>query len=94
MVKKYKPQTHRKLYENIRALLHEARNTVARNINVYSKSDTLSRISQKTFSRTDLETAIINRIEHFMLELGKGFLFAGRRTRMDTYINGGTGLFE
>ncbi len=81
MAKLNKPQTHSKLYENIRALLHEARNTVTRNINVYSKSETLSRISQKTFSETDLETGIITRIEHFMLELGKGFLFAGRQVR-------------
>ncbi|MFT3937131.1 MAG: PDDEXK nuclease domain-containing protein [Chitinophagaceae bacterium] len=28
-----------------------------------------------------LETAIINRLEHFMLELGKGFLFEGRQRR-------------
>ncbi|MBI5096943.1 MAG: hypothetical protein HZB32_04795 [Nitrospirae bacterium] len=28
-----KPQTHRKLFENIKAFLHEARNAVARNIN-------------------------------------------------------------
>jgi len=41
MVKKDKTQTHYKLYENIRALLHEAIHTVARNINVYSKPDTV-----------------------------------------------------
>ena len=34
-----------------------------------------------TYSETDLETAIINQLEHFMLELGKGFLFAGRQIR-------------
>lgn len=33
MARTDKPQTHRKLYENIKALLHEARNAVARNIN-------------------------------------------------------------
>ena len=91
MVKKDKTQTHYKLYENIRALLHEAIHTVARNINVYSKSETLSRISQKTFSGTDLETAIINRIEHFMMELGKGFLFAGRQVRLSSKEGGGRG---
>jgi len=79
MAKLDKPQAHRKLFENIKAIIYEARNAVASNINVYSKSETLSRISQRTFSETDLETAIINRIEHFMLELGKGFLFAGRQ---------------
>jgi len=34
-----------------------------------------------SFSETDLETAIINKIEHFMLELGKGFFFGGRQVR-------------
>src|SRR3990172_833546 len=33
------------------------------------------------YTESDLESAIINRIEHFMLELGKGFLFAGRQVR-------------
>jgi len=36
---------------------------------------------ESAYSETDLETAIINKIEHFMLELGKGFLFAGRQQR-------------
>lgn len=34
-----------------------------------------------SYSETDLETAIINKIEHFLLELGKGFLFVGRQKR-------------
>ena len=33
------------------------------------------------YSEHDLETAIINRIEHFLLELGKGFLFEARQKR-------------
>lgn len=33
------------------------------------------------FSESDLETEIINKLEHFMLELGKGFLFEGRQRR-------------
>jgi predicted nuclease of restriction endonuclease-like (RecB) superfamily len=33
------------------------------------------------YSETDLETGIINRIEHFLLELGKGFLFEARQKR-------------
>ena len=33
------------------------------------------------YSETDLETAIINKLEQFMLELGKGFLFFGRQVR-------------
>jgi predicted nuclease of restriction endonuclease-like (RecB) superfamily len=33
------------------------------------------------YSESELETAIINRIEHFLLELGKGFLFEARQKR-------------
>lgn len=33
------------------------------------------------YTETDLETEIINKLEHFMLELGKGFLFEGRQKR-------------
>jgi predicted nuclease of restriction endonuclease-like (RecB) superfamily len=35
----------------------------------------------KCYTENDLETAIINKLEHFMLELGKGFLFEGRQRR-------------
>ncbi len=35
----------------------------------------------KQYSENDLETAIIDKLEHFMLELGKGFLFDGRQKR-------------
>jgi predicted nuclease of restriction endonuclease-like (RecB) superfamily len=34
-----------------------------------------------TYSESDLETAIIDKIEHFLLELGKGFLFEARQKR-------------
>jgi predicted nuclease of restriction endonuclease-like (RecB) superfamily len=34
-----------------------------------------------SYSENDLETAIIDKLEHFMLELGKGFLFEGRQRR-------------
>jgi predicted nuclease of restriction endonuclease-like (RecB) superfamily len=33
------------------------------------------------YSESDLEQAIIDRIEHFLLELGKGFLFESRQKR-------------
>lgn len=33
------------------------------------------------YSENELETAIINKIEHFLLELGKGFLFEARQKR-------------
>jgi predicted nuclease of restriction endonuclease-like (RecB) superfamily len=34
-----------------------------------------------TYSETDLEGAILSKIEHFLLELGKGFAFIGRQVR-------------
>ena len=36
---------------------------------------------QERYSEEELETAIINRIEHFLLEMGKGFLFEARQRR-------------
>lgn len=33
------------------------------------------------YTERDLEKAIIDKLEHFMLEMGKGFLFAGRQKR-------------
>lgn len=34
-----------------------------------------------TYSESELETAIIDKLEHFLLELGKGFLFEARQKR-------------
>lgn len=34
------------------------------------------------YSENDLETAIIDKLEHFLLELGKGFLFEARQKRI------------
>jgi predicted nuclease of restriction endonuclease-like (RecB) superfamily len=36
---------------------------------------------QQTYSEQDLETAIIDKLEQFLLELGKGFLFEARQKR-------------
>jgi predicted nuclease of restriction endonuclease-like (RecB) superfamily len=36
---------------------------------------------KKSYSEHDLETALIDKIEHFLLELGKGFLFESRQKR-------------
>lgn len=36
---------------------------------------------QTRYSESDLETAIINQLERFLLELGKGFLFEARQKR-------------
>ncbi len=35
-----------------------------------------------SYSESDLESAIINKLEHFLLEMGKGFLFVGRQVRI------------
>ena len=35
----------------------------------------------ESYSESDLENAIISKLEHFMMELGKGFLFEGRQKR-------------
>jgi predicted nuclease of restriction endonuclease-like (RecB) superfamily len=35
-----------------------------------------------TYSENDLESEIIDKLEHFLLELGKGFTFAGRQVRI------------
>lgn len=37
---------------------------------------------QHQYSESELETEIIEKIEHFLLELGKGFTFAARQFRM------------
>lgn len=34
-----------------------------------------------SYTESDFETAIINKIEQFLLEMGKGFLFGGRQVR-------------
>ncbi len=43
--------------------------------------DFLGLDEKSDYTETDLETAIINKIEHFLLELGRGFLFQGRQVR-------------
>lgn len=47
---------------------------------------------ESVHTESDFETAIINKIEHFLLEMGKGFLFGGRQVRFsfdndDFYVN-------
>jgi len=37
--------------------------------------------TRDSYSEHELETALINKIEHFLLELGKGFLFESRQKR-------------
>ncbi len=45
-------------------------------------------LEEKTsYSETELETAIINNLEHFLLELGKWFTFVWRQQRFSTGID-------
>lgn len=37
--------------------------------------------NHSAFNETEFESALIDNLEHFMLELGKGFTFAGRQVR-------------
>ena len=37
---------------------------------------------ESAYTETELETALINKLEHFLLELGKGFLFQSRQQRI------------
>jgi predicted nuclease of restriction endonuclease-like (RecB) superfamily len=37
---------------------------------------------QNTYSESDLEHRLINKLEHFLLELGKGFTFVARQNRI------------
>ncbi len=52
---------------------------------------------KEKYSESDLETAIIDKLEHFLLELGKGFLFEARQKRF-TFGRGaffcGSGLLQ
>ncbi|QHV95135.1 PDDEXK nuclease domain-containing protein [Spirosoma endbachense] len=41
----------------------------------------LNMSEQSTYSESQLEQALIDRLEHFLLELGKGFTFVGRQVR-------------
>jgi predicted nuclease of restriction endonuclease-like (RecB) superfamily len=42
----------------------------------------LNLLEKPQYSESDLETAIIDKLEHFLLELGKGFTFVARQFRM------------
>jgi len=44
--------------------------------------DFLGLEEREKYTESDLETAIINKLEHFLMELGKGFLFVGRQQRI------------
>ncbi|QJB35499.1 DUF1016 family protein [Chitinophaga oryzae] len=43
--------------------------------------DFLGLEGKSNYTESDLEKAIIDKIEHFLLEMGKGFLFQGRQVR-------------
>ncbi len=44
--------------------------------------DFLGLEEHQRYNESDLEAAIINKLEHFLRELGKGFLFVGRQQRI------------
>lgn len=44
--------------------------------------DFLGLEEKNKYTESDLETAIINKLENFLTELGKGFLFVGRQQRL------------
>ena len=48
----------------------------------YSKGQTLSDQFKLRYSETDLEQELIDKLEHFLLELGTGFAFVARQKRI------------
>lgn len=40
-------------------------------------------LQDKSYSENDLESALVNRLQHFLTELGKGFCFEARQRRID-----------
>ena len=44
--------------------------------------DFLGLEEKEKYTESDLETSIIDKLEHFLTELGKGFLFVGRQQRI------------
>lgn len=48
---------------------------------VIAEGDFLGLNEDSKYSESDLESAIIDKIEEFLLELGKGFLFESRQKR-------------
>lgn len=58
--------------------------------------DFLNLPAQHQYSESDLETAIIDKLEYFLLELGKGFAFVARQYRMtidEKHFKADLGLF-
>jgi predicted nuclease of restriction endonuclease-like (RecB) superfamily len=91
-VKELKRQFNSGLYERL-ALSRDKDgiNKLARKGHIVSKPQDLLKeplvleflgLNEKEkYSETDLESAIIDKLEHFLLELGKGFLFEARQKR-------------
>ena len=69
--------------EGIRRLAHEGQslNTPQDLLKAPLVLEFLGLDEQSRYSESDLESAIISRIENFLLELGKGFLFEARQKR-------------
>ena len=61
-----------------------ARAKMSRDRKTYSRNHTSSSFSAwkaDTYSESDFEAAIVEHVQHFLLELGKGFLFEARQKR-------------
>ena len=58
------------------------------NIHDYIKSPYIAEFlvfnHNEDYSESDIESAIINHIEEFIMEMGKGFAFVGRQVRIET----------
>ena len=65
-------------------LAHQADETVEQAADIIKNPYVLEFLDleeRTTYSEHELETAIIGKLEHFLLELGKGFLFEARQKR-------------
>jgi hypothetical protein len=62
----------------IRDRMYPDRRTYSRTLMSWNSSGLEGRA---TYSESDLEAAIVEHVQHFLLELGKGFLFEARQKR-------------
>jgi predicted nuclease of restriction endonuclease-like (RecB) superfamily len=92
-IRELKRQYDSSLYERI-ILSRDKKNVLEENLKKYHEPkvpqdilkdpyvlEFLGLEESEKYSESDLEQAIIDKIEHFLLELGKGFAFIGRQKR-------------
>lgn len=69
---------------SVRQLQRQYSSSLYERLALSRNKDEVIRLAQKpdaAYSETKLENAIINKMQHFLLELGKGFLFEARQKR-------------